>query len=120
MSKIWREIADPDKHEDFMSHGHCNGGIPVKKSKDNLLQNWVYFAEVEGFTFTFVGLGQVLECKRYFEQKIHPSSIRPDIHLEHYWQSWHDRLPKGITKDKRRKKVLKALQNILDKWSDEF
>ncbi len=120
MSKIWREIVDPDKHEDFMSHGHCNGGIPVKKSKDNLLQNWVYFAEVEGFTFTFVGLEQVLECKRYFEEKIHPSSIQPDIHLEHYWQPWHDRLPKGITKDKRRKKVLKALQIILDKWGEEI
>ena len=116
MSKIWREIADPEKHRDLMSI-YSLGGMPVEKSRDNLIEKWVYFAEVEGFVFQMIGIEQVEQCKKYFESKVHPSTRAENNGLEHYWQSWECRLPKGIHKDKRRQKVLKRLDEILKKWS---
>lgn len=32
MSKVWREIADPAKHRDFMSNV-IEGGVPVTKTR---------------------------------------------------------------------------------------
>lgn len=116
MSKVWREIADPEKHRDFMSNS-VEGGIPVTKSRDNLIEAWVYFTEVNGFVFQFANLDQVKDCKKYFEQKLHPST-KGNYHIvhEHYWQPWYCKLPKGITKTKNRIKVLRALENILKAW----
>jgi hypothetical protein len=116
VSKTWREIADPEKHRDFMST-RVEGGIPIAKSRDNLIEKWVYFAEVKGFVFQFSGLEQVRECKVYFEQKLHPSTKNMDHPPhEHYWQPWYAKLPKGMTKDKTRKKVIKAMDKILKQW----
>ncbi|NIB44801.1 hypothetical protein HBA55_34795 [Pseudomaricurvus alkylphenolicus] len=115
MSRVWREIADPKKHSDFMST-YNEGGIPVKKSRDNLIEKWVYLAEVCGFTFQFASIEQVKECKAYFEKKVHPSTR--DIHPphEHYWHPWYCKLPKGINGGTKRQKVLKTLDQILEKW----
>ncbi len=115
MSKICREKADPQKHKDFMNSFDI-GGENIKKSKDNLIKKWVYFARIDKFTFSFVSLEQVRECKEYFEQKIHPSTASYHPPFEHYWQPWWCRLPKGINKENKRKKVLKALDEILEKW----
>lgn len=117
MTNIWREIADPIKHRDFMST-RVEGGVAVEKSRDGLIEKWVYFARVDGFTFQFVGLDQVRECKTYFEQKIHPSTKdKGHIPHEHYWQAWHDKLPKGVTSEKNRRAVMKALDKVLTQWA---
>jgi len=116
MSKVWREIADPAKHRDFMS-SLMEGGIPIEKSRDNLIKKWVYLAEVSDFKFQFANIGQVLECKHYFEQKIHPSTKGENhIPYEHYWQVWYCKLPKGMTKNKNRVKVIEAMDEILGRW----
>ncbi|WDE08573.1 hypothetical protein SG34_032130 [Thalassomonas viridans] len=115
MSKVWREIADPNKHSDFMNN-HSEQGIPISKSRDNLVEKWVYLVEVCNFTFQFADLEQVKACKSYFEQKVHPSTIRNHPPHEHYWQPWYCKLPKGITREGKRQKVIKALTQILDKW----
>jgi len=117
MNKVRREIADPKKHSDFMS-SYNEGGIPIEKRKDNLINKWVYIAEVCNFAFQFQSIEQVKECKAFFEQKTHPSTR--DIHPphEHYWHPWYCKLPKGIIKEVNRQKVLKALNSILDKWAD--
>jgi hypothetical protein len=117
MSKVWREKADPDIHSDFMST-YNEGGIPIEKSRDNLVEKWVYFAEVSNFVFQFKDLDQVRECKAYFEQKVHPSTAGDHPPFEHYWHPWYCRLPKGITKENKRVKVLKALNSLLDKWGE--
>ena len=61
MAKIWREEADPAKHADFLS-ARDEAGIPVEAAKDNLLDKWVYFADVCGFTFQFASMEQVEEA----------------------------------------------------------
>ena len=94
------------------------GGSPVPASKDNLIEKWVYLAEVNGFVFQFANLEQVVECKQYFEQKTHPSTIGYHPPYEHYWQHWYCKLPKGITKNKNRIKVLKAMDKILTEWGN--
>jgi len=117
MSRVWREIADPKKHSDFMSTTN-EGGLPIDASRDNLIEKWVYLADVCKFTFQFASLTQVEECKSYFEQKTHPSSIGEHPPSEHYWQPWYCKLPKGINKGVKRTKVIKALNQILDKWGN--
>ena len=118
MSKIWREIADPAKHRDFMGNT-VEGGRPIAKSRDNLIEKWVYFADINGFVFQFADIGQVIECKKYFAQKTHPSTVEKHHNPhEHYWQAWHRKLPKGMTKNKNRVKVIKTLDKILEQWGD--
>lgn len=116
MSKIWREIADPAKHRDFMSNT-VEGGVPIAKARNNLIEKWVYFVEVNGFIFQFANISQVEVCKNYFEQKIHPST-KGDNHIphEHYWHPWYSKLPKGTMKTKTRLKVIKALDKCLSQW----
>jgi len=116
MSKLWREPADPKKHSDFMS-SYNDGGVPIPKSRDNLIDKWVYFVSVCNFTFQFANIEQLKEAKNYFEQKIHKSNL--DISHpphEHYLHPWYCKLPKGITKDSKRTKVLKALNKALEQW----
>lgn len=93
------------------------GGKPIAKSRDNLIKKWVYFAEVNGFVFQFADMGQVAECKKYFEQKIH-SSTKGENHIphEHYWHPWYSKLPKGMVKNKSRLRVIKTLDKILVRW----
>ena len=115
MSKVWREIADPAIHTDFMSTRHV-GGIPIEASSDNLIEKWVYFADVCNFTFQFSSIEQVIECREYFSRAVHPSTRESGHELEHYWHPWYSRLPKGLTKDAKREKVLSVLNKIIDKW----
>lgn len=93
------------------------GGIPVERSRDNLIEKWVYFAEVDGFVFQFGNLEQVKAAQNYFSQKVHPSTRKPNHNPhEHYWHPWYGKLPKGMTKEKNRIKSLKALDEILLNW----
>ena len=92
------------------------GGVPVERSRDNLVKKWVYLADVCRFTFQFVSIEQVKECKAYFEKKVHPSTRGGNPPHEHYWHPWYSKLPKGMNKGVKREKVLKALNQILSKW----
>ncbi len=115
MGKIWRELADPKKHRDFIGNRHI-GGVSIAASKNNLIAKWVYFAEVNHFTFQFSSLEQVRECQTYFSQSVLPSTRETGHDLEHYWQAWFAKLPKGMNKRTKRERVLKALEQILAKW----
>lgn len=116
MGKVWREIADPSTHSDFMST-HNEAGIPVTPSADQLIEKWVYFAEICDFTFQFVSLDQVRECIGYFERKTHQSTRSKHPPHEHYWHPWYCKLPKGLTRKNKRRKVLKCLYKILERWA---
>lgn len=114
--RVWRENADPEKHRDFMST-RVEGGVPIEASRDSLIEKWVYLAKIDGFTFQFADLEQVRECRDYFASKIHPITREPNHNPhEHYWQTWHARLPKGMNNEKNRVKVIKAMEKILAKW----
>ena len=112
MSRHWREKLNPKKHRDYMiSVG--DGGFPIKPSKDNLITHHVYFVQVVGFTFQFSSIAQIYEALEYCKQKTYPSTIKPEIFLEHYWQKWYERLPKGLLKGTKRDKVVKALEKAI-------
>nr|WP_086939966.1 hypothetical protein [Thaumasiovibrio occultus] len=115
MSNIWRESADPAKHRDFMSTRN-EGGVPIEGPRDNLIEQWVYFAQVADFTFEFVTLEQVAECRRYFMQPVHHSTREQGHSNEHCWHAWYCKLPDGLNKGRTRVKVIKALNAILTKW----
>ena len=117
MSKVWREKADPLKHVDFMSTRN-EGGIPIEASRDNLIDKWVYFAEVNGFVFQFADLDQVKECKAYFSKKTHPSTRETGHDLEHYWHPWYSKLPAGMNKGSKKQKIIKVLDQLLEKWKN--
>lgn len=118
MSKVWRELAAPQRHTDYMSSRN-EGGIPIEVSRDNLIEKWVYFADVNNFVFQFASMEQVLECKDYFSRKIHPSSRESGHDLEHYWHPWYSKLPKGINSRANREKVLKSLDQIISNWGNK-
>ena len=105
MSKHWKEKADPNKHIDYMSTSHV-GRIPYFPKPGS---EWVYFVRVCGFEFQFVSLEQVQEAIRYFSKKIQPSTKAYNNGLEHYWQQWYERLPKGFQGGTKRKRILMAL-----------
>ena len=114
MARIWKEKLDPERHRDFMTGAQDAGGIPVAPPKDNLIDRWVYFVETSDITLQFHSTDQIRIATDYFSRKTHPSRRKPSIHLEHYWQRWFERLPAGIHKDSRRKKILKALEQAMD------
>ncbi len=62
MSKHWKEPLDPSRHLDFMSVAEV-GGRPRKPPRDPLVEEWAYFARVNGVTFEFASLDHVRECR---------------------------------------------------------
>ena len=115
MARFWKEKLDPIKHTDYMRTTHI-GGIHVQSPHDNLIERWVYFVSVCSFTFPFQSLEQIRECLSYFSQKVHPSSMQPDVTLEHYWQDWEQRLPYWLLEEPKRQKVVKALQTAITEF----
>lgn len=112
MPRHWKERLNREKHRDYMK-GAGVGGYPIKPSKDNLILKYVYFVDVVGFTFQFSSVTQINEALKYFKQKIHTSTIQPEVFLEHYWQRWFERLPKGLLKEAKRNKIVKALEKAV-------
>lgn len=93
--------------------GVGDGGSPIQPPKDNLITHYVYFVEVVSFTFQFSSIAQIYEALEYCKQKTHPSTMKSGIFLEHYWQKWYERLPKGLLKGTKRGKVIKALEKAI-------
>ncbi len=129
MSRIWTESYLPENSEvkDVNS--------PIGK----VLARKMYFVEVCSFQFQFDSLNQIKEVLQYFEQKLHPSSRLPDkewletearqnpknyrrnianfIAAEHdLIQRWYERLPMWLYEEPRRKKIVKALNQALEKF----
>jgi len=112
MAKHWSEPLDPERHIDFRPPQI--GGVPAETDTNSRLRgDRAYFVRVSGFTFQFVSLDQLRECLAWFEQVIHPSSARPVECGEHYWQMWHERLPKGLTRSPKRERIAAALEAAL-------
>jgi len=117
MSRIWKEKLDIKKHRDQMSTADIGGVVP-KRPRDTLLTPWVYFVEVASFTFQFHSLEQLREALNYFSKKTHPTSNDGyGRRYEHYWQRWYERLPKGLNREKSRKKIMIALKKAVTSFS---
>lgn len=90
------------------------GGSPVEPPRDRLIEKWVFFVDVASFTFQFHSLEQLRQCHEFFTHKIHPTSRRPDVRLEHYWQQWFEKLPQWLFEESRRVKVIAALERAAE------
>jgi hypothetical protein len=118
MAKHWTEPLDPERHIDFMGQREVGGRRPETDPNSRLRGDRAYFVRVSGFTFQFVSLDQMRDCLAWFELPIHPSSATPFDCGEHYWQAWHERLPKGLTRNPRRKKIVAALEEALTDFGE--
>lgn len=116
MSRHWREQLDAARHADQMTI-HV-GGFQVDPPRDRLIEKWVYFVDLASFTFQFQSLDQLQQCLQFFRQKIHPTSRRPDVRLEHYWQSWFERLPQWLFEESKRLKVVAALERAAEDFRE--
>lgn len=112
MARIWTEASDPTRHVDYMSDWSV-GGHRMRSPRDNLLRPQVLIVEVCGFRFEFHSRAQLEEAMQFFSQAIQPSSMQPDVTLEHHWHPWSQRLPKGLTAASKRLRILVALQRAL-------
>ncbi len=115
MARYWKEKLDPQKHVDFMTGYQCGHGSPTERPKDNLLDSWVYFVVAGGNQLQFISVEQVQEALEYFSIKNHGSKMRPGVTLEHYWQAWYERLPKGMHGQRSKQIWISALKALLDK-----
>ena len=116
MSRHWREQLDPMVHAEKMTVDV--GGAPVEPPRDRLITKWVYFVEVASFTFQFHSLEDIQICLDFVRQKIHPTSRRPDVWLEHYWQRWFEKLPQWLFEESKRVKVVAALERAVREFVD--
>ena len=108
MPKFWTEPLDPTKHLDFMCGFQAPGGVRVDQPAGSRL---VYFVRVCGFTFQFQSIAQLDEALRCFEMPVRPSGRAPHDGLEHYWHSWFERLPAGLSGGSKRGRVVSALKH---------
>ncbi|MCV6638445.1 hypothetical protein [Candidatus Albibeggiatoa sp. nov. NOAA] len=125
MARWWKEIYNSDKHKNTM-YGIIDGQYQYNfdfSNSDNLRKQYVIHVEVVGFGFTFLSLRQLEICIQYFSQKIRKSSMIPSnsIGVADYWevQRWYDRLPKGMTNEHKRPKILKALNQAYQEFKKD-
>jgi hypothetical protein len=116
MSKHWKEKTDNKKHIDFMMTAHI-GGFPIEHSKNK--GAWVYFVRECSFTFQFASIEQLKMMIDYFSKKVHPSTRTFNNGLEHYWQMWYERIPKGLAGGSKREKIHKALTKALNEFTQD-
>lgn len=115
MARIWRGALDPERHRDFMTGAQDAGGRPL----DGTSGPYVYFVRECGFTMEFPSLEHVREARDWFADKTHASSRRPGVALEHYWQRWFERLPKGLVGGTKRTRMLAALDRALEEFGGD-
>jgi hypothetical protein len=116
MAIHWKEEYDLLKHQNKM-WGH---GCEVEENPNPALTHrWVYFATVCSFTFEFHSINQINACLKHYSQKIRSSTRIPEKDLWKYGgdhgetQCWFERLPQKLYEERRRKKVIKALERAL-------
>lgn len=113
MARHWREPLDPERHRDYVSGAQDAGGRPRERPADALIPAWTYFVAVNGFTYEFASVEQIAECLAYLRRKTHPSTMEPGVDLEHYWQRWYERLPKGLLAGAKRERTIVAFERAL-------
>jgi len=127
MAQIWSETFDPKRHSDRMRDTSQIPGVPEQYFRAPTLQRYpVYFVRVCGFTFEFHSIEQLEVCLEFFSQKTRPSSMirfsESDrcIHWLHWvCQRWFERLPMQLLEERRRVRIVPALQQALAKFKRE-
>jgi hypothetical protein len=104
----------------------CRGGPPADISPDpKLIPEWVYCVYVCGFTFKFWSIAQIQAALDFYSKKIHPTSRIYEeneafLRCHHSEvQRWYERLPLYLRKEGKRQRVVKALEQALQQFSNE-
>ena len=91
-----------------------------------LSPKYVYHVDVCDFVFTFYDLEHLRETLAFYELKIHPSSrLPPPQDYRGIWRErdvferWWERLPLHLQQNNKRPKVVKALRQALEEFSEE-
>ena len=117
MSRHWQERFDSGTHEDLM---HGLWPLTVHPPKDRLIEQWVYFVRVAGFTFQFLSVEEMRECLQFFETKIHPSGRpKPNPSWVHWYHPWYERIPGWLVEEPKRLKVVKAVTRALAEFEGD-
>jgi hypothetical protein len=117
MPQIWSEPFDSLKHRDRMPE--VEPSTEIQPGAASLLSRRVYFVRVCSFIFEFHSLRQIRACLDYYSQKIHPTS-RVDIRdIDRWAQRWFERVPLFLREEPKRRRVVKALENALQKFTLE-
>jgi hypothetical protein len=101
------------------------GAPPAEISPDpKLIPEWVYCVYVCGFTFKFWSIAQIQAALDFYSKKIHPSSRLEDpsgsLWCHHSEvQRWYERLPLYLRKEGKRQRVVKALEQALQQFSNK-
>ena len=117
MAKIWLEPFDPTRHRDMMwPDGPPAKGVDLYWRAKTLEPHDVLFVRVAGFTFEFHSVEQIRVCVAFFAKKLHPTS-RLSIEGADHWefQRWFERLPLYLQEEPKRKKVVAALEEALNR-----
>lgn len=127
--KVWREPAAA-YYMDYMntSRGGVRRESPPHRS---LNTKWIYYCRAKvrgagkrgaGFGRTsnqkilvFASLDQVHECRAYLRQSTLGPTAFPTMNTGWY-NSWYEKLPRGLVRKKNREQTLRMLQEILDRW----
>ena len=110
MARVWTEEIDIEKHRDFMSTYKIGGEKITSEEARKIVK--VYFLQVGSITLQFLTYSQILQMEEYLSKKVHSSTRKFNNGLEHYWQSWEERLPKGIHARKTKERVLKGIAKL--------
>jgi hypothetical protein len=128
MAQAWTEIYDPKRHQDKMFDASKILGVPREKYwRAPTLQKYpVYFVKVCNFTFEFHSIEQLKVCLDFFSKKVRPSSMirlsksdRQMTWLHLVIQRWFERLPMKLLEERRRVKIVPALQQALEQFTNE-
>lgn len=129
--KVWREPARPPHFIDYM-WGTSLRGYQRDTPRDNLKCHWIYHirAPVSGDgrrggctgrarnqkVLVFTSLDQVHVFKAYLStQSTFGSTAWPTLNTGWY-NSWYEKLPKGLVRTKNRRHTIRLLQQVLDNW----
>jgi hypothetical protein len=122
MARIWK-VSLRSKNAKFTSLGS-----PEWRDEHwgtTLAPKYVYYVDVCNFVFTFYDLERLRETLAFYELKIHPSSRQaPPAEYRGVWRErdvyerWWERLPVRLQQNNKRPKVVKALREALEEFSD--
>ena len=113
MPKYWKEKLDIETWR--KAHGGKDREYEGQII-DNLVCPEYLCVEVCKFTFRFSSIREIEEYIEYFSTKVHPSTRSSDF-MDHYdAQTKFTRLPGAIKSGHNRERVLKALNNAVQKF----
>ena len=110
MGTVWDERFDRGRHKDHMPE--MGARLDPRGS--------VIVVEVGRFRFEFLSIAQLEEALRYFRANTHPST-RMDVGGGDHWefQPWYCRLPSIVRRPSNRARIVKALEQALEKYSSD-